>query len=76
MNSDIIVLSVEPKDIHVTFSIPLRRIEQILDYLDNSTCKYNSEEEPALKEADEYVKRIFFETMNQLTERIKQERGL
>lgn len=53
------ILSVEPKDIHITFVISATQIDSVIDYLNHCTAKYSSEDEPSFRAKSEYVTEVF-----------------
>lgn len=65
------VLSVEPKDIYVTFEIGLDEIEKILIALNRTEIKYDGKKEPEVAEAAKYLNETFFTELDKVFETIK-----
>jgi len=55
-----IVLGIEPLDIHVTLQYSAKEISMLLDFLDHCKMEYNSKEEPEMKKVEEYMNEEFF----------------
>jgi len=62
------VLNIEPKDIHITLDMGVQEVKLVLDALEHSEIKFNSDEHPDLPKAAEFLK-VFFNTLdNVITE--------
>lgn len=66
-----IILNVVPKDIHVTIELSLVEVNRLLDFLNRCEVKYNKEEEMDFVESSDFVTRVFFPKLNQLSEDLK-----
>lgn len=64
------ILNVYPKEWHVQLELSLPQLEQILDFLDN--CEFHGDPtDPKMNDAYEFVKNVFFKSLNGLTEDLK-----
>lgn len=64
------IISVEPKDIHVTIELSITEIGKILLALEHSTMEYNKEC-PDTEKAVNWVKNKFFKTLDEVYESIE-----
>ncbi len=62
------VVNVEAKDIHVTLEMSLTELRQLRDALNATTIEVNSEEEPRIALAANYLTAKFFPFINELVE--------
>ena len=65
------ILNVEPKDIHVTFDMPINEINLVLDALEHAEIKFDADEEPGLKKAATFLTDVFFKNLNAVSEEAK-----
>ena len=63
------ILSIQPKDIHVTFEMSLDQIKLLLDFLDNCTMKFRN---PKLQKSVDYVIQDFFKQLNDMYEDVRE----
>ena len=68
-----IVLAIEPEDIHVTLKFGTKELSMLLDFLDHCEMKYNGKEEPEMAKAEKYVTEEFFPAVNRLLMDTKRE---
>lgn len=61
------IISVQPKDIHITLEMSMKEVRFLLDFLSRSKLEYTEEE----KEWVEFVTKDFFPKLNELEEKIK-----
>jgi len=65
------ILSVRPKGIYVDIEFSVEQLQQVLDFLDHSECKFNSEIEPEMKQANDYVVNVFYPEIRGLLKEVK-----
>jgi hypothetical protein len=65
------ILNIEPKDIHVTFDMSANEIGMILDAMEHSEIKFNSDEKPELEKAATFFRDVFFKNLDAISEEIK-----
>ena len=58
------VLNVRPKGIYITLEFSSEQLQQISDFLEHSKCTFNSEAEPDMIAANEYVVSEFYPNLN------------
>jgi len=66
-----IILNVEPKDIHVTLDMSVKEINMVLDAMEHAEIKFPGDEQPELKEAAQFVTDVFFKTLSELSADLK-----
>jgi hypothetical protein len=64
------ILNIEPKDIHVTLDMGIQEIKLVLDALENSEIKFDSEEQPDLPKAADFLK-VFFKTLDDVVNEVE-----
>jgi hypothetical protein len=68
------VLDIRPKGVYVAIEFSAEQLEHIADFLGSSECKYDSEKEPKMEEAIDYVTKILFPTIDKILEDIKEDK--
>lgn len=69
------VLNAEYRDIHIQTDFSLKQLRQIRDFLDHANVSYNSEEEPQMPEADQYVTELLYPLICKLIENYDPQQG-
>lgn len=67
------ILSVESRDIYVTFELSISKIEKLLIALGRSKIEYDGKEEPEVGEAVKYLREEFFVELDKVFESIKEQ---
>jgi len=62
------IISIESRDIYVTFELSVNEIEKLLLALGHSKIEYDSKENPEVKKAAEYLKEDFFVKLDDVIE--------
>ena len=64
------VLNIEPKDIHVTLDMGIQEIKLVLDALEHSEIKFDSDAQPDLPQAADFLK-VFFKTLDDVVSEVE-----
>ena len=64
------IISIESRDIHVTFELSITQIEKLLLALGHSKIEYDSKEDPEVEKAVEYLKEDFFVKLDKIVDEI------
>lgn len=65
------VLNVRPKGVYIDIEFSMEQLQYILAFLDHSECKFNSEIEPEMRQANDYVVNVLYPDIRDLLKEIK-----
>lgn len=60
------VIDIRPKGIYIMVEFSSEQLQHISDFLEHSKCEFNSEREPEMIKANEYVVDEFYPSLNNI----------